>query len=68
MQSNFLTNVTISLFDCWEKLFILMNIWWLGKHQMNDGEFMIDEWMYVWMMNVWLMNEECMNGGEFINY
>ena len=35
-NTNFLTRITISLFYCWEKVFILMNIWIIGKNSMKQ--------------------------------
>ena len=36
IHTSFLTATIISLFYCWEKMFILMNIWMIRKNSMKD--------------------------------
>ena len=35
VHTNFLTMITIGLFHCCKKVFILINIWMIGKNQMK---------------------------------
>ena len=35
MHTHFLTTTIISLFYCWEKMFILMIVWVIKKHSMK---------------------------------